>query len=214
MAHDNTVLRHFVAKIVFPAGSNHQGTTILERNTSFSDRETLEQSWWHSNCPFTVDKLSTHPDCSQNSWQPSRALVSVLRSLVSCILPRLLSILSRHYSRVLRHFHKATWLDRQHSGGGNENRIGCSPDQFFPCGEKWHGKETRLDIPARWEGKSRNCLFHFVSWNIWIISRHVNRMWMLTCLMYVQLSQIRNTALLCHEFKNNSPTFQHTRTKI
>jgi len=47
-------------------------------------------------------------------------------------------------------------LDRQHSGGGNENRIGCSPDQFFPCGEKWSGNETRLDIPARWEGKSRN----------------------------------------------------------
>ena len=76
--------------------------TILERNTSFSDKETLEQSYWHSNFPFTVDKLSTHPYCSRNSWQPSRWLVSVLHSLVSCILPRLLSFLGRHYSSGLR----------------------------------------------------------------------------------------------------------------
>jgi len=67
VAHDNAVLRHIVAKIVFPGGSDRQETTILERNTSFSDRETLEQSYWHSNFPFTVDKLSTHPDCSRNS---------------------------------------------------------------------------------------------------------------------------------------------------
>ena len=26
---------------------------------------------------------------------------------------------------------------------GNENGIGRSPDQFFPCGEKWSGNETR-----------------------------------------------------------------------
>ena len=138
VAHNNAVLRHFVAKTVFPRGSDRQETTILERNTSFSDRETLEQSCWHSNCPFTVDKLSTHPDRFQNSWQPSRALVSVLRSLVSCILPRLLSILSPRapYIILLRHFRKATWLDRQHSGGGNENGIGRSPDQFFPVWRK------------------------------------------------------------------------------
>jgi len=98
VAHNNAVLRHFVAKIVFPRGSDRKGTTILERNTSFSDRETVEQSCWHSNCPFTVDKLLAHPDCSRNSWQPSRDLVSVLCSLVSCTLPRLLSFPGRHYS--------------------------------------------------------------------------------------------------------------------
>jgi len=27
-------------------------------------------------------------------------------------------------------------LDHQHSGGGNENGIGRSPDQFFPVGQK------------------------------------------------------------------------------
>ena len=62
MADDNIVLRHIVAKIVFPGGSDRQESTILERNTSVSDREALEQSYWHSNCPFTVDKLSAHPD--------------------------------------------------------------------------------------------------------------------------------------------------------
>ena len=99
---DNAILRYFVAKIW---GSDRQGTTILERNTSFSDRETLEQPCWQSNCPFTVDKFWTQLDRSWNSWQPSRALVSVLRSVVSGTLPRLLSFLGRHYSRVLRHFH-------------------------------------------------------------------------------------------------------------
>ena len=140
MVHDNAVLRHFVAK---NWGFDRQGVTILERNPSFSNRETLEQSCWHSNCPFTVDKLSTHPDHSWNSWHPSRDLVTVLRSLVSCTLPRLLSFLGRHYSRVLRHFCKATWLDHQHSSGGNKNGIGRSPDQFFPCGE--NGLGTRLE---------------------------------------------------------------------
>ena len=119
-------------------------TMILERNTSFCNRETLEQSYWHSNCPFMIDKFSTHPDRSRNSWQPSHDLISVLHSFVTCILPRLLSFLGHHYSRVICHFRKATWLDRQHSGGGNENGIGRSPDQFFSCGEKWSGKETTL----------------------------------------------------------------------
>jgi len=31
VAHNNVVLRHFVAKIVFPGGSDRQGTTVLER---------------------------------------------------------------------------------------------------------------------------------------------------------------------------------------
>ena len=133
VAHDNEDIS--LQRSVFPGGSDHKGMTILERNTSFSDRETLEQSWWHSNCPFTVDKLSTHPDHSRNSWQPSHDLVTVL---VSHILPRLLSFLGRHhsYSHVIRHFPKATWLDRQHSDGGNENGIGRSLDQFFPVWQK------------------------------------------------------------------------------
>ena len=138
------VLRHFIAKIW---DSDRQGTTILERNTSFSNRETLEQSCWHSNCPFMVEKLSTQ---TRNSWQPSRDLVSVLHSLVSCTLSRLLSFLGRHYSRVLRHFRKATWLNCQHSSGGNENGIGRSPDQFFLCGEKWSGNETTKGV--QWSG--------------------------------------------------------------
>jgi len=65
------------------------------------------------------------------------------KDLIVCIIYRLLSFLGRHYSRVLRHFRKATWLDRQHSGRGNNNGIGRSPDLFFPCGEKWSGNETR-----------------------------------------------------------------------
>ena len=44
VADDNAILRHFVVKIVFPRGSDRQETMILERNTSFNSRETLEQS--------------------------------------------------------------------------------------------------------------------------------------------------------------------------
>ena len=144
MAHDNAVARHFVAKVVFPRGSNRPETTILERNASFSDR-----LWSNLAGIQTVHSRLTssqHISTVPETPETSRALVSVLRCQVSCILPRLLSILSRHYFRILRHFRKATWLDRQHSGGGNENGIGHSPDQFFPCGEKWAGNETRWDL--------------------------------------------------------------------
>jgi len=103
VAHDNAFLRHFLAKMVFAGGSDCQETTILEINTSVSDKETLEQSCWHLNCPF---KLSTNPDHSQNSRQPSCDLVSVLRSLVSYMLPRSLGFLGRHYPCVTCTFTK------------------------------------------------------------------------------------------------------------
>ena len=148
MAHDNAVLRHFIAKMVFPGGSDHQETTILEINTFVSDRETLEQPCWHSNCPFTVVKLSKHPDRSRNSRQPSRYLISILHSLISCILPQSLSFLGRHYPRVIRHFHKATWLDCQHSGGGNKNGIGCAPDQFFAWAKYGLGTRLGINVPG------------------------------------------------------------------
>jgi len=38
VAHDNTVLRHFVANTVFLSSSDCQGKKILERKTSFNDR--------------------------------------------------------------------------------------------------------------------------------------------------------------------------------
>ena len=72
VAHDNAILRHFVAKMVFPGGSDRQETTILEINTCVSDKETLEQSCWHLICPF---ELSSHPNRSGNSRRPSRDLL-------------------------------------------------------------------------------------------------------------------------------------------
>jgi len=57
VALDNTVLRHFIAKIVFFGGSDPQGKKILEK-TSFSDRKALEQSYWHPSFPLSVVKLS------------------------------------------------------------------------------------------------------------------------------------------------------------
>jgi len=125
-------------------GSDCQVLTILERNTSFSDRD--------SGAILLAFKLSIHGWQALNtSRQSSCDLVSVLRSLVSYTLPRLLSFLGRHYSCVLWHFRKATWLDHQPSGRGNENVIGCSPDQIFPCGEIWSGSET-LSSPTLLEG--------------------------------------------------------------
>ena len=79
-----------------------------------------------------LSSSKTHPDWSWNSQQPSCDLVSVLHSLVSWILPRLLSF---HYSCVLYHLCNTTWLAHQHSCMWNENGIGRSPD---------HGLGTRL----------------------------------------------------------------------
>jgi len=36
-------------------------------------------------------------------------------------------------------------LDCQHSGRGNKKGIGRSPDQFFRCGKKWSGNETKAE---------------------------------------------------------------------
>jgi len=54
MAQDNAVLRHFVTKIVFLGGFDRQGKKTL----GSSDREILEQSYWHSNFLLPVVKLS------------------------------------------------------------------------------------------------------------------------------------------------------------
>ena len=54
MAYDNAVLRHFVAKIVFLGGFDRQGKKTLES----SDKEILEQSYWHSNFLLPVVKLT------------------------------------------------------------------------------------------------------------------------------------------------------------
>ena len=89
-----------------------------------------------------LSSSQTHPGHSRNSQQPSHDLVSVLCSLVSCILAQSLSFLGHHYSSVLRHLHNTTWLARQHSGAWNENGIGPSPDNFSLRGKK--GLGTRL----------------------------------------------------------------------
>ena len=114
MAHDNAILRHFVACIVFLE------VPILERNTYklWSNLTGLQTfHCWLSNS-------QTHPDHSQSFWQPTHDLVSVLRSLVSCILPRLLSFLGCHYSHVLCQLCNATWMAHQHSSVWSKNGIG------------------------------------------------------------------------------------------
>ena len=60
MAHDNAILRHFVANITFLGGPDCQGKRIQERKASFSNRETLEQYYSYSNFPLLVVKLSKH----------------------------------------------------------------------------------------------------------------------------------------------------------
>ena len=83
-----------------------------------------------------LSSSQTHPDCSQNSWQPSWDPVSVLCSLVSCILPWLLSLRGCHYSRVLHHLCNTAWLTCQRSDVWKENGIGRLPDHFPLCGKR------------------------------------------------------------------------------
>ena len=142
MAHNNAVLRHIVAKIVFPGGSNRQErrswkeTPLLATERLWSNLTGIQT--FHSRLTSSqhIPTVRETPDSLLTSWFQSCIAYSLLHT------PWLLSFLGRHYSRVLRHFRKATWLDCQHSGGGNKNGIGRSPDQFFPCGEKWSGNET------------------------------------------------------------------------
>jgi len=80
VAHDNAVPRHIVAKVVFLGSSDRKETTILEGNTSFSDRETLEQSYWHSNFPFTLTSFQRIPTVRET---PDSLLASWFQSCVA-----------------------------------------------------------------------------------------------------------------------------------
>jgi len=82
---------------IFLRGSKHQGKKILERKTFVSDRKALEQSYCYANLPVLLTSSQRYPNCS---WQSSYDLVLRLHSLVSSILPQLLSFLGRHYSHV------------------------------------------------------------------------------------------------------------------
>ena len=79
---------------------------------------------------------------------PDSLLASWLQSCIQCIAYSLLhtasiaQLLGRHYSRVLRHYRKATWLDRQHSGG-ERNRPFTRPI-FFRVAKLFLG--TRLFV--------------------------------------------------------------------
>ena len=107
-------LRHNICKKTTLSSSevqDHRGKKILERKTSFSDRETLEQTYWHSNFPLSVVKLSNTSQTFMKlltALKPSHDLVSVLHCLVSCIRPQLLSFLSHHYSQTLLNVCNAT----------------------------------------------------------------------------------------------------------
>jgi len=96
VAHNDAVLRHFV--VCLPRRFRLPRKDPGKKNPWQRDRD--------SGAILLAFKLSTascqalkHP--SWNSWQPSCDLVSVLHSLVSCILPQSISFLGRHYSRGL-----------------------------------------------------------------------------------------------------------------
>ena len=87
-------------------------------------------------CQFSSSQA--HFNHSRNSWQPSCNPVSVLHSLVSCILSQSLSFLGCHYSFVLRNLCNATCLARCVKRAWNRPFTRT----FSLCGEKWFGNET------------------------------------------------------------------------
>ena len=54
---DMIIYEYYIAKVVFFRGSDCQGKKDPRKKKSFSNRETLEQSYWHSNFPLSVVKL-------------------------------------------------------------------------------------------------------------------------------------------------------------
>jgi len=87
VAQDNAILRHFAAKISFLEVLLAKEIRSWKENLFQWQPRILEQSYWHSMFPLSVVKLSNTSECSRNSWQSSRDLVSVLCSLGSYILP-------------------------------------------------------------------------------------------------------------------------------
>ena len=68
----------------------------MERNTSVRVRETLEQSYWHSDFPLPIDMLTNTSRLFTNFLTAFLWCSSSLRCLVSCTPPRLLSFHGRH----------------------------------------------------------------------------------------------------------------------
>ena len=95
VTHDNAFLRQWF-KVVFrfevPNAKERRST---ERNTSV--RETLEQSYWHSNFPLPIDTLTNTSRPFTNFLTAFSWCSSPLHSLVSCTPPQSLSFHGRYY---------------------------------------------------------------------------------------------------------------------
>jgi len=144
VAQDNAILRHFAAKISSSEILLAKEIRPWKENLFQWQPRILEQSYWHSMFPMSVVKLPNTSECSQNSWQPSRDLVSVLCSLVSYILPLITQLSWLPLFLCITLLTQCTMIDPPHSGEWNKNGIGCSPDHF-PCVMK-NGLGTRQSI--------------------------------------------------------------------
>lgn len=115
----------------FLRGSNCQGNKILERKP-FSNR------LWSNLIGIQVSTVNCEALKHAPTVQPFHDMVSVLCSLVSCILPWTLSFMVT----MLCHLCNALWVAHKYFGMCSTNRLGRSPDHFSPCGEKWFVNKT------------------------------------------------------------------------
>jgi len=140
VGHDNSVLRHFIAKIVFsevPIAKEWWCRPCKEKPLS------LTEKLWHSNFPSS----QTNPNCSRNSWKPSYDLVSVLHVLVSCILPWSLSSLQRRLAFSPRDHPSLGYLlqiiETEGIQGDDSEEEEYHPAPFWSAHKKWIPQKSR-----------------------------------------------------------------------
>jgi len=113
-----------------------QSLSVAERGVSFQDRR------------FLAIGTSREDDLCNDVSQDGVIVCHSSSTLIWCHI-------LHSYKRYITTFETA----------GNDNGIGRSPDQFFPCGEKWSGNET-----TRTEALAMRLYFHIhvqpqlVSW--------------------------------------------------
>ena len=120
----------------------------MERNTSVRVRETLQQSYWHSNFPRPIDMLTSTSRLFTNFLTAFVWCSSRLRCLVSCTPPQSLSFHAK-FTVAINPIYDVTFANQSNCSANipaERTKVEYSVHQtIFPSAcEKWSGG-TRLD---------------------------------------------------------------------
>ena len=161
---DSTAMWQYSHGTVLPRDTTSMGKYCYGtrlRRTETKSREGCQEFRERSGCVESLSTMNGQFECQQDCSRVFLLLKEVFLSRI--VVPWRLELqifatkclrTALSYATVVPHF---IWCHVLHSYkhyftifaiAGNENRMGRSPDQFFPCGKKWSGNETTSAPPG------------------------------------------------------------------